>query len=82
MCSAGSRCLRGLNARVCLAQRVAIEEGVVMADLNKVFLMGRLTFDPHCDAPRWQAVTDSVWPRLGRGRAVTASAVRKHCLST
>ena len=56
-----------------------------MPDLNKVFLMGRLTFDPKSLAriPSGTAVTESsAWPRAGRGPDAMAIAGRRRYSST
>ena len=53
-----------------------------MADLNKVFLMGRLTFDPELRRRDGSAVTDLGWRSTDAGPARTARREKKSLSST
>ena len=54
-----------------------------MADLNKVFLMGRLTFDPELRRTTGgTAVTELRMATTRSWTGETASAVRRHSSST
>ena len=81
-----SRDIRGMDGKSTLAAgRASDRSGEVeaMADLNKVFLMGRLTFDPELrrTPERDRGDRASSGHDAVRGRAATASAARKRCSS-